>query len=418
MNIYIINKMSTFSNFIVFYKLSNSTFRTYNFKFQRFDTISKLQYDSNQYEMLTKCIDELNDDNLKVYADELIIDRNELLQSKTLKIKFDYFDDSFKMTNGYYYYRNHSNNVKSFLKRLIKKQYLNFEPITLLEESYFNKTYKGGISYGYPGVFDCITYDFKFFFPSILASTEFQIATTEGVIKEIKTVLPKKFKYGIYNVKITSNDEYFNMLFAFSKDNHYTHYSLNFVLYYNKNYEGTIEIEFISNQALIYNDLIDSSDVFYSWYNVLWKLKKEMPNNKLIKKLASSAWGEIQNRKNIWKTEDEVIDEKLDIGFEYDNEYHIEEIRTKPSGDIYRLINLKKDIYEFQFRLKAFLTDFGRVKIAKIALQNINNVVRIQTDSITYDEKIVLNINGFVIDEKKTGKMEILNRKIMRPIVE
>ena len=117
MNIYIINKMSTFSNFIVFYKLANSNFRTYNYRFQRFDTISKLQYDSNQYEMLTKCIDELNDDNLKVYADELIIDRNELLQSKTLKIKFDYFDDSFKMTNGYYYYRNHSNNVKSFLKR-------------------------------------------------------------------------------------------------------------------------------------------------------------------------------------------------------------------------------------------------------------------------------------------------------------
>ena len=102
-----------------------------------------------------------------------------------------------------------------------------------------------------------------------------------------------------------------------------------------------------------------------------------------------------------------LFGEKLDIGFEYDNEYHIEEIRTKPSGDIYRLINLKKDIYEFQFRLKA-----------KIALQNINNVVRIQTDSITYNEPIILNINNFVIDEKKTGKMEILNRKIMRPIVE
>ena len=53
-------------------------------------------------------------------------------------------------------------------------------------------------------------------------------------------------------------------------------------------------------------------------------------------------------------TEEEIIDEKLDIGFEYDNDYHFEEIRTKPSGDIYRLINLKKDIYEFQFRLKAF----------------------------------------------------------------
>ena len=73
-------------------------------------------------------------------------------------------------------------------------------------------------------------------------------------------------------------------------------------------------------------------------------------------------------------------------------------------------------MYEHQFRLKAFLTDFGRVKIAKIELQHINNVVRIQTDSITFDTPIILNINNFVIDEKKTRKMEILKRKIMRPI--
>jgi hypothetical protein len=206
------------------------------------------------------------------------------------------------------------------------------------------------------------------------------------------------------------------MVFAFSKDDHYTHYSLNFVLLYNKEYGGDIKIEFVSNQALIYDDLIDSSDIFYSWYNVLWKLKKEFPSNKIIKKLASSAWGELSNKKNIWKTEEAIIDEKLDISFDYDSEYHIEEIRVKPEGDIYRLLNLKTNIYEYQFRLKAFLTDFGRVKIAKIALQNIDNVVRIQTDSITFDKPIVLTINNFAIDEKKCGKFEILNRKIMNKI--
>ena len=142
-------------------------------------------------------------------------------------------------------------------------------------------------------------------------------------------------------------------------------------------------------------------------------LKKEFPNNKIIKKLASSAWGEIQNKKNIWKTEEAIIDEKLDISFDYDSEYHIEEIRVKPTGDEYRLVNLKTNIYEYQFRLKAFLTDFGRIKIAKIALQNIDNVVRIQTDSITFDKPIVLTNNNFAIDEKKTGKFEIKNRKIM-----
>ena len=97
------------------------------------------------------------------------------------------------------------------------------------------------------------------------------------------------------------------MVFAFSKDNHYTHYSLNFVLLYNKQFGGEIQMEILSDQALIYNDLIDSSDVFYSWYNVLWKLKKELPTNKIIKKLASSAWGELQNKKNIWKTEEAII---------------------------------------------------------------------------------------------------------------
>ena len=203
------------------------------------------------------------------------------------------------------------------------------------------------------------------------------------------------------------------MVFAFSKDNHYTHYSLNFVLLYNKEYGGNIEMEILSNQALIYDDLIDSSDIFYSWYNVLWKLKKEFPSNKIIKKLASSAWGEISNKKNIWKTEDDIISEKLDIGFGYDTDYHIQEIRAKPTGDEYRLINLKTNIYEYQFRLKSFLTDFGRVKIAKIALQNIDNVVRIQTDSITFDQPIVLTINNFAIDDKKTWKFEIKNRKIM-----
>ena len=195
-----------------------------------------------------------------------------------------------------------------------------------------------------------------------------------------------------------------------------THYSLNFVLLYNKEYGGNIEIEILSNQALIYDDLIDSSDIFYSWYNVLWKLKKEFPTNKIIKKLASSAWGEIQNKKNIWKTEDDIIYEKLDIGFGFDNEYHIEEIRVKPEGDIYRLLNLKTNIYEYQFRLKAFLTDFGRVKVAKIALQNIDNVVRIQTDSITFDQPIILTINNFAIDDKKIGKFEIKNRKIMEAV--
>ncbi len=121
-------------------------------------------------------------------------------------------------------------------------------------------------------------------------------------------------------------------------------------------------------------------------------------------------------KRNIWKTEEAIIDEKLDISFDYDAEYHIEEIRVKSTGDEYRLVNLKSNIYEYQFRLKAFLTDFGRIKIALIALQNIDHVVRIQTDSMTFDQPIVLTINNFAIDTNKCGKFHIKNRKILEKV--
>ena len=74
--------MSTFANFIVFYKLSDSSYRTYNYNRQHYETIKKLSYDSNQFELLTKTIDEHNDESLKSYADELVNARNEILTSK------------------------------------------------------------------------------------------------------------------------------------------------------------------------------------------------------------------------------------------------------------------------------------------------------------------------------------------------
>ncbi len=62
------------------------------------------------------------------------------------------------------------------------------------------------------------------------------------------------------------------------------------------------------------------------------------------------------------------------------------------------------------------MTNFGRIKIAMIALQNIDNVVRIQTDSITFDSPIVLNIINFAIDGKQCGKFHIKNRKVMEKV--
>ncbi len=104
----------TFPNFMVFYKLSDSSYRTFNFNNKVLKTIKNLCYDSNQFELLTKSINEHNDESLKSYAEELVNARNEILSSKVLKVPFDYFDNSFKKKDGYAYYRTHSNNVKNF----------------------------------------------------------------------------------------------------------------------------------------------------------------------------------------------------------------------------------------------------------------------------------------------------------------
>ena len=65
-----------FSNFMVFYKLSDSSYRTFDYKNQELKTIKNLCYDCNQFELLTKTMDEHNDESLKSYADELVNSRN------------------------------------------------------------------------------------------------------------------------------------------------------------------------------------------------------------------------------------------------------------------------------------------------------------------------------------------------------
>jgi hypothetical protein len=250
--------------------------------------------------------------------------------------------------------------------------------------------------------------DYNFYFP-----------TAQGKIITIKKI-PKKFEYGIYNIEIISNDLNFNKVFSFSKDNHYTHFSLNFVLYYNENYKGKIELNILSYDVLSYKDcLIRSKTIFNTWYKTLYKLKKEFPKNKLIKKLGSSGWGELSAYNTIIKTDAQIETEKLNIGFDFDDEYYIHKWSVKKDNtEIYHLVDLtkKESLYKHNFRLKSFITDYGRCKMAKIALQNINDVVRIQTDSISYKRNIKPIIENFILEEDKTGEFEILNSRRMTKV--
>jgi len=397
-------------NFVTWYKLPSYNFRIYDYETKQLSTSKTLDFKCNQFEYKPKHVEDKTDDKLIEYAEILIFERNQILSSKALKLKFDYFDNSFKYSDDKIFYRNHSNNIKNFLKRFMKKDHLEYDPIDIYEEKYYASTYRAGLTYAKPGIYDCWTYDFKFFYPIIMSSKEFMISKKKGEIKKISKI-KSKFEYGVYNIQINSNDENFNKVFAFSEDNYYTHHSLNFVSWYNKKYKANIQMTLLSEDALIYdkNFLVEGGHLFYCWYMRLSELKAEFPKNKLIKSLGSTAWGELQSRKTIIKTEDEIINENLNIGVDFDKDYYIKKVVMKNDEELYYLIPTKEKIYEFNLRIKAFITDLARIKMAKIALNNIEDVIRIQTDSITYIRSIEHNIDNFILDNDKTGKFHIKN---------
>lgn len=398
-------------NFMTWYKKSDNTFRTLDYKTKVFKTVDILPDSINQFEMNDKTYEDIDDKALIKYTDNVVEWRNDILYCKTFKMPFDYFDNSFKV-DGKIFYRTHHNNILTFIKRFINKMYKDFENITLLEESYFLKCNRGGLVYCVKGIHNCYSFDFKFFYPSIMASDHFKIATTEGIETIIKNEIPKKFKYGIYNIKIDSTDINFNKVFRYSSDNYYTHYSLNFCLWYNKTYGNKVTLQILTCTALIYNkdDLVSGSKIFSCWYHRLLDLKREFPKNKLVKALGSTSWGALSSTNIIVKTGDEIEQENLNISTDFEGDYFIKDVTIKNDGtEIYKLINTKKPIYKLNFRLKAFLTDYARIYVAKVALNDIDDVLRIQTDGITYNKPKSFDYPNFLPDEKKTGNIEWFN---------
>jgi hypothetical protein len=147
----------------------------------------------------------------------------------------------------------------------------------------------------------------------------------------------------------------------------------------------------------------------------LQELRAQYPKNSLLKNFGSRAWGSLSTQNVIVKTEQEIIDEEINCADDYSTDYFIKDIIKKDSGDIYKLVDTKK-LYKMQFRLKAFITDFARVKTAKVALLDIDDVIRIQTDGIVYNKpKTFPQFPDFVPEENKTGKIEwkSLNEPVM-----
>jgi hypothetical protein len=216
------------------------------------------------------------------------------------------------------------------------------------------------------------------------------------------TELNDNITLGFYRVKITSDNKHATKLFAFSKNHVYNNISINHALElseYNFNVELIIDDK---PNAYMYDKEIRSSKVFSIWIDKLMKIKKKHPKNKLIKHLMSSLWGSLSRSSNILKTYDEIQAEGLKICMTDKSDYQITDYVWTNSKEYYKLQDMNQP-YRYNFRLKSFLTAFGRVKIAEVAIQDLEAVLRIQTDGIVYNKPMKFNISGLIADEKTTG---------------
>jgi hypothetical protein len=373
--------------FITYYDVENLYFRTYNNKKDKYENLNKLpeknEMPNFHIPSKTKQNFKNNDEDLKKYSLQLLKDREQIYNI----CEYDYF--KFETKNGTLYH-NHSSSIEGFFNFYAKKQpsYTAHKKIDKIENIWFNNCYNAGLMSVESGTFDNVKIvDFKRYYQYLMTREYLKIplhfkediSKYNAELKNLK-IVPKNIMIGIYRVKITCDNTDFKKIFAFSKNHHYTHFSLKFCVEHKE--EFNINIDLIIDgkpNALVYHQNMCEpfKKVCYKWSDSLDDLKLKCSKDNTIIKLLRDDF--IKNYTHI--SSGDINDDK---------EYFIDYIH--PEGKYYKLIK-KDDPYFYNFRLKPFLTDLGRITMAETMLQiGVSNVKRVYTDSIAFIDNNNINI--------------------------
>ena len=414
--------METEPEYIVYYKTLSKDFRTYNSSTTEFETMKRLPTTISNFYILKKY--ENNDEDLKRFSKDIKIASEQI---KT-KIPFDYIKP-FVTKEGKTLIRTHFKNIETFFNYNCKNEktgeylYKDFEHITYQEYVWMNKTYNGGLQYTKTGTYQSYGYDFSNYYGDILGvktkmafKHEFKIPTKPGKEMKLKKI-PESIKFGYYNVVVKSENETFNKIFAYSEDDVYTSNDLEFIKICKKTMNISVELNMdCEKNAYIYNldSLISPHLIFQKWFDKIIELKKAFPKNMLLKCLSSTLWGTL-SRSNTKRVSEEEAD-KMSIGITEKAEYYLkDEIHCSDGSIFYKVVPTKRPFFH-PFRLKSFITSYGRTKIAYIALRDIENVIKIQTDSIAYDKEIKHEISSLIVDPKTTGYIKFVNNRDFKKV--
>ena len=380
---------------IIYYELEDG-YRCIDLKTRRIETRYVIPVELKRFSMLTFTNAEANDDNLRQYAKDFITWNREL---KYQKQKIYFFE----------YTKSHSDNIAVcyFFINQCEKYYKHHLPIEPLEYKWYEKCYNAGIGYLRKNDLEiqCHSNDFKNAY-AIAMHSDTKIPTKPGKEYTLKELPRRKdLQPGFYHVKITSKNDNFRKCFAYSENHVYVKESLYFALGHKNKFN--INFELVQNglpNCYLYdkNDTVKLSSITEDWFNTIVELKKLYPKNPLLKNFASTAWSRMNQRNIITKTSEELISQNIDYGISTKYEYQLYKQKFIGDKQLNVLLNCKKP-YKYNIRLKPWVTATCRNMVGELALSNIDNVVRVQCDSISFDKKIDFDDKNFIPEAKTTG---------------
>jgi len=361
---------------------------------------------------MTKKGYEATDESLIQYYHDIKVASDELCNSEELR-GFDYIKP-FQMEDGKLFYKSHTSNVKTIFNMKAPQGWKKHDEIDITEASWFKKSQNGGLQYCKPGEYQSYGYDFNMFYPRMLGDkrfSELQIPTKRGR-ETVLTEIPATLKYGFYRINITCNNPNLKKVFNLSHENVYTHYSVSFLLELIRKHNFQIEIQLIQDgepNAYLYDDadIVPSYNIFHYWFSCMYNLKKKYRKNILVKIISSSLWGHL-SQKNTICVDSKKIDE-YDVDYGNDAEYKIVDIVVKRDGSEYYELLDTMHPYKENLRLKPFITSYGRNKTARVALRMIDNVIRIHTDGVAFNQPYTVKSENLLPEAKTTGHVYFQN---------
>ena len=375
-----------------------------------YDPVDKQCFDGTEYFTATK--KELNDWNvlksntskyipIKKDKDETFEDAYEKFVKQADALK----TDSGGKINLYKTGTLKKSSLSFFFKTANKKKHL-CEQMTDDEVRWICKCDHGQIYYKdkiYEG--EAHSYDINSMYLSMMSCVNFKIPMKQGTFKTLSAddftkMEAKYFEYGIYRVRIESDDHVnTKKMFRFNKNNHYTSIDMNVA----KKLELKMTIiEDGRDNFLHYGagTCSTGSRVFKEFATKMygWRMKS---GNKDFKMMIVLLWGSLSesNLKSI------QYDNNLDFDFNIDTDRY--EILNTISlrDDIWKVDYVEKNKY-FKFawsRLKPFLLAFARQHLGRIMAPYLDEIVHVNTDGFRTKTEIDIKLGSGLGEIKYEG---------------